>query len=185
MATKSTIVLCEDETHQLFVYRWLLAKGIKAHEIRNVSLPAGKKAGSQHVLSRYATEINEYRHRANHVASRRLIVVLDGDVSGVATRMTQLDRQLADAHLTPRDAAERVCILIPCRNGETWVHFFHGHLVDETSDYKPLYGGDTKASACNLAGRAFESWLRSPPTQGSPSSLLASRSEAQRLWAVE
>jgi hypothetical protein len=83
MATKSTIVLCEDETHWLFVYRWLLARGLLPNEVLLVPLPAGRGAGFHHVLSSYAQEMKEYRRKANHLRSRRLIVVLDGDISTV------------------------------------------------------------------------------------------------------
>jgi hypothetical protein len=181
MATKSTIVLCEDETHWLFVYRWLLAKGSKPNEIVLVPLPAGRGAGFQHVLSKYAREIGEYRRKAHHVQSRRLIVVLDGDVSTVAQRLAELGGKLDEAGVPARGTAERVCILVPCRNGETWIHFFHGHPVDEVSDYKPLYPGDAKALACSVAGQAFADWLHAPPSPGSPSALVASRSETSRV----
>jgi hypothetical protein len=181
MATKSTIVLCEDETHWLFVYRWLLAKGAKPNEIVLVPLPAGRGAGFQHVLGKYAREIGEYRRKAHHVQSRRLIVVLDGDASTAAQRVAELGAKLDEAGIAPRDVGERVCLLVPCRNGETWIHFFHGHPVDEVSDYKPLYPGDAKAIACVRAGQAFAAWLQAPPSLGSPPALLAARSEAARV----
>jgi hypothetical protein len=181
MATKSTIVLCEDETHWLFVYRWLLARGAKPNEIRRVDLPAGRGAGFQHVLSKYAQEVKEYRRRSNDVQSRRLVVVLDGDVSGVARRLGELDDKLQEAEIPRRGPAERVCILVPCRNGETWIHFFHGHPVDETSDYKPHYPKDAKALACSVAGQKFAGWLQAPPSPGSPPALVAARSEASRV----
>jgi hypothetical protein len=168
MATKSTIVLCEDETHWLFVYRWLLAKGSMPNEMVLVPLPAGRGAGFAHVVSRYAQEMREYRRKANHLQSRRLIVVLDGDVSTVQQRLAALAAELDRTGLAARDAAERVCILVPCRNGETWLHFFHGHPVNETADYKSLYAGDAKALACGAAGTAFAGWLQAPPAPGSP-----------------
>ncbi len=181
MATKSTIVLCEDETHWLFVYRWFLAKGVLANEIRLVPLPAGRGAGLAHVVSGYAQEMREYRRKANHLQSRRLIVVLDGDVSTVEQRLADLAGELARAGVAARAAEERVCILVPCRNGETWIHFFHGHPVDEVTDYKPFYSGDAKALACSVAGREFARWLGAPPSDGSPPALVSSRSEAARI----
>ena len=181
MATKSTIVLCEDETHWRFVYRWLLEKGLKQNELRLVPLSAGRGAGFQHVLSRYAEEMGQYRRKANHLQSRRLVVVLDGDLSGVEKRMAELGDKLVQAAVEPRAAAERVCILVPCRNAETWIHFFHGHPVDETTEYKPFYQGDDKATACRAAGRAFAEWLQRPNVAGTPASLLAARAEASRV----
>ncbi len=181
MATKSTIVLCEDETHWLFVYRWLLAKGSKPNEIVLVPLPAGRGAGFLHVLAKYAREVGEYRRRANHVQSRRLIVVLDGHASTVVQRLAELGAKLVEAGVPPRTATERVAVLVPCRNGETWIHFFHGHPVDEVSDYKPLYPSDAKAIACSVAGQAFADWLQVPPSPGSPPALVAARSEASRV----
>ena len=179
MATKSTIVLCEDESHWLFVYRWLLAKGSKPNEIRCIDLPAGRGAGFQHVLLKYAQEIGEYRSKAHYLQSRRLIVVLDGDGSTVEQRLAELDSKLDEARVLRRDAAERVCILVPCRNGETWIHFFHGNAVDEVSNDKFLYKGD--AIARSVAGQAFAGWLQAPPSPGSPSALVASRPEAGRV----
>ena len=51
MATKSTIVLCEDETHWRFVYRWLLEKGLKQNELRLVPLSAGRGLSPEAVVS--------------------------------------------------------------------------------------------------------------------------------------
>ena len=176
---KSTIVLCEDESQQLFVYRWLLARGVGAGDLRLLPCPAGRGSGAHHVLSKYPGEIQEYRAKANQVGSRKLIVVIDADVLSVAARFTALDAALTATGLSPRTATERVCLLVPKRNVETWLHFFHGNQVDEIDDFHALYQGDAKAPACKLAGQAFEKWLLGSAT--AIPSLVTARAEAARL----
>ncbi len=181
-ATKSTIVLCEDEAHALFVYRWLLNRGLKSGEIRIVPCPAGRGAGTQHVVTSYPGEVSEYRARANHVSSRRLIVVIDADTSTVPQRLASLEAKLRDAGLAARASTERICLLVPRRNVETWIHFLQEKPVNETDDYSAFYLGDDRAPACENAGRAFNEWLQSAqPPDGSPPSLVAARQEAVRL----
>jgi len=178
---KSTIVLCEDESHWLFVYRWLLERGVHRGEIRRIDLPAGRRAGTQHVLSSYSGEVREYRRRANNVQSRRLIVVIDADTSTVAARSAALDAELVKAGLPARGATERICFLIPRRNLETWLHVFHGNAANEEDDYKSLYDGDLKAEACSKGARAFEQWLQRPAAANDLPSLAASRPEVGRV----
>jgi hypothetical protein len=115
------------------------------------------------------------------VASRRLIVAIDADASSVNARMMELEDRLTKSGIARREAAERICILVPRRNVETWIHHFHGHSVDETSDYKALYGGDAKGPACKKAGEDFEVWLRGGAAAPATASLDASRAEAKRV----
>ena len=178
---KSTIVLCEDESQWLFVYRWLLARGLGAGDLRLVPYPAGRGSGTRHVISKYPDEMQEYRNKANQVGSRKLIVVVDADVVSVADRLSALDASLVAGGHTQRATAERVCLLVPKRNLETWLHFFHGQPVDETADFHALYQGDAKAPACKLAGPAFEKWLRGDSASPATPSLVTARSEAARL----
>ena len=177
--SKSTIVLCEDEAQRLFIYRWLVARGLHPGEIRLLPLAAGMGAGTQHVLVRYPGEVGEYRTRANHVAARRLIVAIDADTSTVQQRLAALDAALGQQ---PRQRTERICLLVPRRNVETWLHFLSQNTVTEEADYKAQYAGDALAPACERAGAAFETWHHAAqPTPGSPASLIAARAEATRV----
>jgi hypothetical protein len=181
-ARKSTIVLCEDEAHWLFIYRWLRSRGVHPNEIRCVPLPAGKGAATRYVLSRYPDEVREYRSRANQVAERRLIVAIDADTSTVPERLASLAAALEGEELPARANLDRICLLVPKRNVETWIHFLHQQPVNETDDCSAFYVGDARAPACKVAGAAFGAWLRADePAQGSPPSIVAARQEVQRV----
>jgi len=180
MATKSTIVLGEDETHWLFVYRWLLRRGVHAGEIRAVPWPAGKGAGAAHVVSQYPGEVADYRRKAGHVSARRLIVVIDADAETTAKRFHQLAGALKTAGLDARAEDERIAILVPRRNIETWFYFLRSNTVSEIDDYTHHFTKDTRAKDCDDAADCFVSVLAAPHS-AEPPSLTTARTEAARI----
>lgn len=171
-------VLAEDTTHHNFVRQWLRAEGVDTKH-RFIAVPAGVGgAGEKHVRERFADEVTYYRQKAN---SQRigLVVVIDADAETVARRRVQLAEQLKTAGIGPCAAGERIAILVPRRNVETWLTFFDGSdSVDEETDYKRPHA---PPSHCREAGSAFADLLNREPRPGDLPSLVAAREEAARL----
>jgi hypothetical protein len=66
-----------------------------------------------------------------------LVVVVDGDTSGVATRIDELARSLRDDGQQSRSVGDRSAILVPTRSIETWFFWLCRRLpVDEAAPYK-------------------------------------------------
>lgn len=174
------VVLGEDIAHGNFVRRWLLAEGVEPRNIRLIPVPAGTGgAGDEHVRKTYPAEVASYRRRAN---SQRvaLVVVVDADRETVRYRQRQLDQALSDTGGSSRADSERIAILVPKRNIETWLQALRDAPTEEETDYKPLFGGKT-AGACAEAGPHFAAFLQRAPSDADLPSLAGSRVEAARL----
>lgn len=163
------VVLCEDSKHESFVRRYLRKKGFNPAQIRVRPYPAGSRAGEQWVRLRYVEEMTLQRRRVGRIGSA-LIVVIDADLLGVEQRARQLDDLLAEAGLGRRVEGERVALVVPCRNIESWVHFTATQQIDETTDFKPRYRAiddckgvaDLVVEACLVRGLAEQG--RAPPS---------------------
>lgn len=134
-------VLAEDTQHQNFVYHWLRERGVIRGKITKLSLPTGRGAGEQYVRRHYGDEVKRFRKRAGHLALG-LVVVADADTGSVETRVRELNDQVQ------RRADERILLMIPRRNIETWIRYLCGAPVDEATDYKTR---DPDADACRAA----------------------------------
>ncbi|HEX5754488.1 MAG TPA: hypothetical protein VFZ09_50355 [Archangium sp.] len=129
------MVLSEDRQHQNFVYSWLRQRGIERGKIRLLPVPAGKGAGEQYVREQYAKQVQTHRRRAGG-QDCKLVTIIDADVLPVRQRFEQLEQSLQEAELEGRSPDEMICILVPKRNIETWVHCLVSGPVDEETDYK-------------------------------------------------
>lgn len=137
--TKAEVILLVEDRQQLsFLLRLLRSLGFNPRQFRHVAPPAGKSGGVAHVLSRYAQEVREHRRRAARLLSRRLLVMIDADEDAVDRRLSQLDERLASDGQERRSADERLVLLVPRRNIETWIHWLEGNPVDEGETY-PRY----------------------------------------------
>jgi hypothetical protein len=174
------VVLGEDIAHRNFVRRWLLAEGVEPRNIRLIPVPAGTGgAGDEHVRKTYPAEVAYYRRRAN--AQRvALVVVIDADRETVRHRQRQLDETLSGIGSPSRAGSERIAILVPKRNIETWLQALLGAPTEEETDYKPPFAGNT-ADACAKAGPLFAAFLQRAPSDADLPSLAVSRVEAARL----
>jgi hypothetical protein len=128
------VVLCEDIMHLNFVRRYLIARGIDSRRIRGNVTPAGRGAGSQYVIEKYPAEVKALRSRAYLRAG--LVAVCDADTHSVKDRLRHFDGSLAKSGQPARGETERIALLVPKRNVETWVFHLLGNDVDEDSDYK-------------------------------------------------
>jgi hypothetical protein len=74
---------------------------------------------------------------------------------------------------------QRIAIVIPRRNIESWVHFAETRQIDETTDFKPQYR-DSKACR-NAADVAIEICRTSTDQSAVPPSLATACLELRRV----
>jgi hypothetical protein len=130
-------VLAEDKCQQNFAYHYLTRLGVEGRRIRRTPLPLAGSA-EQYVRQTYPTEVGEYRQRDH----RNLIVLIDADLESVDKRQRQLDDELQRSGRDRRTDDDRIAILVPRRNIETWIAALLGVPVDEEQDYKLQVGCD-------------------------------------------
>ena len=127
------IILGEDRAHANVVWHHLKKRDFNYRKLRFVRDGSGSAA--QFVLQRYAEEVKAYRSRANHL-SLALITIIDADRQEVQHIYRRLEGQLQNASIENRKTGERIALLVPKRNIETWIVYLQGTPVDEESDYK-------------------------------------------------
>jgi hypothetical protein len=176
--TAKLVLLCEDAQHEAFARRFLVEEGWHPRAIRVQRSPRGRGAGEQWVRARYPMELHTLR--AVHV-STVLAVMVDADGSTVQERVAALESSCAAAGVPARKADDRVAIIVPRRNIETWLAYLDGEQVDESKVYPRL----NRARDCInhvrvLKGMCDEGSLRVP----APPSLDTACLEYQRIASV-
>ena len=177
----SLVLLCEDEGHDQFIKAFLK---IKKRRLTRLSFPSGykghEKGGDKRrsgfVLSKAAEEIDEARNTSRRSA---LIMVIDGDKPGYASRCGEIARKLTEKNMAPLSDKERVALVVPCWSIETWVHHFAGNRADEKTDFKSLY----RNAKILQQAQAFAEWVsdgNAEEVEGLPA-LNAARDELRRL----
>ena len=158
------IILCEDQAHANFVWHHLKKRGFDPRKLRPRTTSSG--SGAQFVLQEYAKEVKGYRSKANHL-SCALLTVIDADTQDVQRIHRRLEEQLHNADVKQRKTHERIAVLVPKQNIETWIVYLQGIAVDEESDYKthPL------AENHKQAGITLAEQLGREPEAGCPQSL--------------
>src|SRR5206468_2025593 len=127
------VLLCEDSQHEAFARRFLEKMGWETRAIRVEKAPGGRGAGEQFVRERYPLELKAHRSRP---VSQALVVLIDGDSDGTATRLRQLDQACREAAVAERTQAEGVAVFVPTWNIETWLAYLDGEAVaEERSGY--------------------------------------------------
>ena len=92
--------------------------------------------------------------------------MIDGDTAGSVQRMRQLDESCRLSGIAPRTDADRVIVLVPERNIETWLAYLGGATVEETTDYPRLdRPSDCKTHVRVLTDMCDRSQLRQPAPQ--------------------
>ena len=144
------VILCEDTMHFNFVRRYLIHRGIQPRRIRGNVSPSGRGAGSQYVLKNYPVEVKALRSRPHIRAG--LVAVVDADTSSVEERLRQLEQSLVQDGQPGRGDAERIGLLSPKRNVETWMFCLLGNDANEDDDYKKRVSpSDLKESVAAFA----------------------------------
>lgn len=128
-------VVCEDSQHEAFVRRVLAGLGHDRNKLRVTKSPHGRGAADAWVLAQIPRLLREYRarHRAYFI-----VVMMDADRVSAKERLRQLDEICQDQGVEPRRPDERVAVLLPKRNIETWLAYLDGATVDEHSAYPKL-----------------------------------------------
>ena len=160
------VILCEDDNQMNFVRKYLMRRKVDRRRIRINKAPSGRGAGSHYVIENYPAEVKALRSRAYLRAG--LLAVVDADTVPVEERLRQFETSLAQSGQDRRNDTERVGLLIPKRNVETWVFHLLGNDVNEEDDYKKRVTSsnlkeavDTFADACP----AKEADIRVPSLQ--------------------
>ena len=156
---------CEDRAHINFVRHHLKKRGFNHRQLRPI-LRAGSGSGAQFVLQKYAAEVKAYRSKANHL-SLALITIIDADRQEVQHIHHRLEGQLQNANIENRKTGERIALLVPKRNIETWIVYLQGTSVDEESDYKQ----HSLAENYRQAGITLAEQLGQQPRADCPQSL--------------
>lgn len=170
------IILAEDQRQQQFVRSCLRAAGYHHRAIRAEPLSAGSGSGEQRVREEFPRQVAACRARSHSVGTI-LIAMVDADQSTVEERERQFVKQLADADAVRISAAERIALLIPRRNVETWILALRGDEVDEQTDYKRRVTGEDVPSA----GQRFFEMVRNPAAEVKLPSLARSVQECRRI----
>ena len=168
------VLLCEDQSTNTFVRRFLRGRQFKAHDITTPSLPHGSQSGEQWVRERYPTELKAIRSRRGAY----LIVVIDADRHTTQQRKNQLDEECKAQEVPQREDGDPVILLVPRRNIETWFAYLDGESVDETEDYSAWRSKDPRPFAEELYRMCHEAQRLREPT---PPSLEESCREYPRL----
>ena len=175
MSRPFTIVLCEDQQQQTFIYRFLKRRGWEKDDFRLIAVPAGKLDGKQHVREKYPSELRALRTATKNTA---LVVMTDGDGDGIRKRMNQLDEACDKENIGRRKSDDKVAVFIPTRNIETWLAYLDGESVDETQSYPRLEEeGECKRHVTTLIQMCNANKLRPP----APPSLQAACEEYEKL----
>lgn len=174
------VLLCEDKQHEAFTRRFLTATGWETRAMRVEKAPGGRGAGEQFVRERFPRELKAHRSRS---VSQALVVMMDGDSEGVAARLQQLANACRDAGVAERAEHERVMLLIPTWNIETWLAYLDGEDVEEgKSDYRRLpHERECQRHVETLARMCQLQKLREP----SPASLAAACHEYRTRFREE
>jgi len=167
------VVLCEDRQHWVFAYRFLTQSGVHARRIRAAVSPSGQGSGEQYVREQYPIEVAEQRKRAARLNSA-LIVIQDCDTRTLESRLATLEQSVA------RVPNDRIALLFPKRNIETWIHFLaDGEAVNEVDRYPKLRG---RESECHDAADRLAAKNEYRLSAAVPPSLCAACTEIQRIF---
>jgi hypothetical protein len=171
------IVRCEDLQQQCFIYRYLLKKGFHGHDIQIKHSPSGKGAATQWVLKQYPIEVKALR--SGPPVSKALISIIDADVDTIEQRKRQHDDALVADGQKQRDGAEKIAVVVPKRNIETWIHhLFEEPNTNETITYPRFRGEERK---CAPAAERFAQRCPNQMQTNDLPSLLDGCAELQRI----
>jgi hypothetical protein len=131
----SIVLLCEDLQTDSFVRRFLGQRNFGYHDIQTLPLPGSRQSGEQSVRERYPRQLKAIRDRQRAV----LVVVIDADTNTTAFRRSKLDQECDKEDVPRRGSNDRVIVVVPRRNIETWLYYLkHNTSVDETRRYQRL-----------------------------------------------
>ena len=137
-------ILCEDLQTATFIRYFFMQRGWRDHDFRVLPLPAGKKSGEQYVREELPNQLKAYRSKCNHISSIALVVAIDADTLTVSERKRQLEQVCCDEGITPPGNNERILLVVPKRNIETWRAYLQGNVVNESVQYPKHRGCESE-----------------------------------------
>lgn len=179
--TASYIVITEDVAGARFVEQYLRARGVGNRDIHTTTAPPGQGSAKTWVTQRYASELRRHRRKASHT-KKTLIICSDADQQAVGVRRGELEAAVHDAQLEPRAKGERVLLIVPKWEIETWAH----HLLTgqgAVEDKKVGWRSPESELKCHMAGKSMTEH-RKPPSvlpPCCPPSMVAADAEFLRL----
>ena len=172
-------ILCEDLQQACFVRRFLMNRGWTRYDLYEKIAPAGRGSGQQWVRAQFPRELRAYRSKRGHLRNG-LVAVLDADRREVADILRDLNAACDEQKVPPKRPDERVLIIVPKRNIETWFAHLRGEVVDEESAYERY----SFESQCHRDADRLDTVCRqeSPCEIGLPPSLTRCCSDFRRFW---
>jgi hypothetical protein len=131
----SLTILAEDNQTKTFIRHFLYEHGWKPHDFRILPTPNVRGSGEQYVRKQFPKELKAYRGKCNHLGIA-LVAAVDADTLTVMERRQQLCQECRDQNIDPPQPEERVLLIIPKRNIETWLAYLRGETVNENNVYR-------------------------------------------------
>ncbi len=156
------VVLSEDVQHECFARRFLQLLGGSYHRYRFLTAPRGRGSGEQWVRERFPGELRAHRHQRSRVDCC-LLTIIDADTHTLEERVQDYRAACASRgveFLTPED---RVAMMVPARNIESWLAYLRGEAADETTEFPKLrYQSDCQSQATALHEMCVRGAMRDP-----------------------
>ena len=132
----------------------------------------------------YIKEVKAHRSKVRHQENIGLVVGTDADNLTVSARADGLDAALAGAGFPRRQSEEKICLIIPKWNIETWLVHLNGFEVDEDlDDYKndrSIKDIDYVTIADEFIER-YRNWKQGNPAETTPPSMILAFDELKRF----
>jgi hypothetical protein len=173
-------LLCEDLQTVTLIRYFFTERGWKTHDFRVLPLPCGKGSGEQYVREKLPGELQVYRSRHNYQQCIALIAAVDADKLEVQDRRGQLNQQCIAEGFTPPQPGERVMVVIPKRNIETWLAYLRGEPVNEEDEYPKYRGSESRCKP--QAQRLNEMCQKGQLAPNPPDSLETCCRDFKRFW---
>jgi len=162
------IILGEDDAHVGSIYRAVVDHlNVPWRKVRKRPTPGGRGDAKQFVLGQVPTEVQLLRRGP---PSAVLIIAMDGDGNSPDERIEAVSDTLANADMDGINPSERVAVVVPCRNIETWLEFARCADVDEDTDYKGGRRAKWTGDDFAMVGRTL---AQSPSPKDKPPGALA------------
>ena len=121
----------------MFLRRFLTRDGWNLRDLTPVVSPYGRGSAEQFVREQFPQELAKLRSKRGERVY--LVVMTDGDASGVAKRKASLRAACSEQGIQPPADGDNVLICVPTWNIETWLAYLAGETVDESKkDYQRL-----------------------------------------------
>jgi hypothetical protein len=178
------LLLVEDEALERFIRRVLLSLGFQTRDIRVKRCPKGQGSAKDWVRRNYPQEARSHRSRASYQENIALIVGTDADELEVVERVRTLDDALVDAGLEIRQPDEKIFLVVPKWNIETWLVHLNGDEVDESRDD---YKNDRRIRNVAYAKTAvafverYRKWKQGNVVETTPPSMIMTFEEMKRF----